>query len=148
MTREDAKSRFKALLSERSNGDQPEGIVACMLDFYRDERVADCRIEDDGDMLLYQWGTYDWGQGRWFDLNITRQFIPAGGDDDQGIFQLSLSMKYTPTPDLDALGSGNRWCGSPGELSEFSDFVKSSAALKAVTGRPCDKFKVEYSQAG
>ena len=147
MTSSEAKARFEAILSQRENRDSPDVLFSSLLDFYRDERVEDCRIEDDGDMLLYQWGTYDWGQGRWFDLSITRQFIPEGGEDDE-IFQLLVSAKYSPTPDLDSLGSGNRWCGSPDELSQFDEFVSASAALKKLADQPCDKLEVEYNQAG
>jgi hypothetical protein len=118
-----------------------------MLDFYRDERVEDCKIEDDGDMLLYQWGTYDWGQGRWFDLNITRQFIPDGGDDDE-IFQLSVTAKYSPAPELDALGSGNKWCESPDKLPHFKEFLDSSAALQFLHQKPCDKVDVSFNHTG
>lgn len=147
MRSDEAKDRFEELLSQRENGTHPEDIVSCMLDFYRDERVTDCRIEDDGDMLLYQWGTYDWGQGRWFDLNITRQFIPTD-DEDEGVFQLSVSAKYSPSAELDSLASGNQWCGSPDELSQFEDFLGRSAAMKNLSGRSCDKLEIEYNQAG
>jgi hypothetical protein len=41
--------------------------VRLMLDFYRDVRAQGVDLDDDGDMLLFQWGTYDWdGAGRTF----------------------------------------------------------------------------------
>ncbi len=147
MNSSEAKARFEALLSQCDKRDFPDVIISCMLDFYRDERVEDCRIEDDGDMLLYQWGTYDWGQGRWFDLNITRQFIPQGGEDDD-IFQLSVTAKYSPAPDLDELCSGNKWCGSPDEFPQFEEFVRGSNALKHLTGRPGDKVAITCNLTG
>ena len=147
MTSDDAKAQFEALLSRKEQNDHPDVIIACMLDFYRDERASDCQLEDDGDMLLYQWGTYDWGEGRWFDLNITRQFIPED-DEDEGMFQLSVTAKYSPTPELEALGSGSRWCGSRDGLSEFTDYVKGSEAFKSLSGQSCGKREVEYNQAG
>jgi hypothetical protein len=118
-----SKGRFEKFLSEQSKPAVPGEIVSCMLDFYRDVRAADCQIGDGGDMLLYQWGTYDWGEGRWFELNITRQFIPLGGGDEENIFQLSVTALYRPSPALDALESGNKWCGSPAELLDFETFV-------------------------
>ena len=147
MTSAEAKSKFETLLAQREKNDHPEVIIACMLDFYRDERVSDCRLEDDEDMLLYQWGTYDWGEGRWFELNITRQFI-SEDDEDEGVFQLSVTAKYSPTPELEALRSGNRWCGSPDGLYEFRDFLMDSQALTKLSGQSCDKREVEYNQAG
>ncbi len=143
MTSGEAKAKFESLLSTRRDKDNPVVIISCMLDFYRDERTEDCRIEDDGDMLLYQWGTYDWGQGRWFDLNITRQFIPEGGEDDE-IFQLSVSAKYFPTPELDALGANNRWCESPSKLPQFNESIAESPALMRLAGRPCYTVEIAY----
>jgi hypothetical protein len=49
-----------------------EGIEA-MLAFRAQIVCATCS----DDMLLYQWGSYDWGNGRYFEVNITRQFIEA-----------------------------------------------------------------------
>ncbi|MBL9154707.1 MAG: hypothetical protein JNK37_19665 [Verrucomicrobiales bacterium] len=148
MTSNDARYRFEKLLSQRANNSHPEVIVSCMLEFYQQERVSDCKIEGDGDMLLYQWGAYDWGQGRWFDLNVTRQFTLADDWDDDGIFHLSVSAKFTPNADLDALGSGNCWSGSPSNLSKFSALVMKTDAMQALVGRPCDRLDVEYSQVG
>ena len=53
-----------------------------MLRFYGDESVAGCRDDGAGDMLLYQWGTYDWGAGESFEFDITRQLIFADDEDD------------------------------------------------------------------
>jgi hypothetical protein len=33
-------------------------------------------------MLLFQWGTYDWGTGEHFGFNLTRQLIGEGRVDD------------------------------------------------------------------
>ena len=41
----------------------PERGLDAMLSFYRDVRAVDCDIAEQGDMLLYQWGIYDWGKG-------------------------------------------------------------------------------------
>ena len=105
--------------------DPAEG-VELMLTFYRDERAAECRIDADGDMLLFQWGTYDWGEGESFDFDITRQFILGDGDDED-IFQLSLTFKFKPTIALRQLADGNRWCHSPEEIEAFRVFIKSSS---------------------
>ena len=118
-----------------------------MLEFYGDERVSDCELDEDGDMLLYEWGTYDWGAGHWFNCQITRQFIPRdGGDED--IFQLTVTAKYTPSSQTDALGSGNKWCGSPSELATFTDCVLQSKSLRSLRGKPCEKLVTEYNGEG
>ena len=49
-----------------------------MLEFYRDVRAENCVTDEEGDMLLCQWGLYDWGGGASFQFNLTRQFIEPG----------------------------------------------------------------------
>src|SRR5438067_2763877 len=110
---------------------QPAEGIDLMLDFYRNERVDGCPVADDGDMLLYQWGCYDWGDGESFELDITRQLIDAGGEDED-IRQLSLTFRFVPNATLRALGDGNQWCSSPAGLSEFRSFINASAAFSAV----------------
>lgn len=102
-----------------------------MFAFYQAEKPAGCDGPD-GDMLLFQWGTYDWGTGRHFSLNITRQFIEDGLQDDDAISQLSLTFRFDPTVELEALGAGNRWCDGPSEFSIVRDSALSSVPFMAV----------------
>ena len=53
-----------------------------MLAFYESMRFDDVDLAADGDMLLYQWGTYDWGRGASFEFDITRQLILGAGEDE------------------------------------------------------------------
>ena len=64
--------------------------VQLMLDFYREVRADDCDLDAGGDMLLFQWGTYDWGSGEAFEYDITRQLIREPYYDE--ILQLSLTF--------------------------------------------------------
>lgn len=109
----------------------PRKGFAQMFSFYQSVAVEGCDQPDD-DMLLFQWGTYDWGSGTHFELNITRQFIEHELQDDDAISQLSLTFRFEPTPERDGLGLGNRWCNGPAELQEFLEFTLSSPAFAAV----------------
>jgi len=102
-----------------------------MLDFYR-TTPAGCIVEANGDMLLFQWGTYDWGQGLAFEVTITRQLIDAGAVDDDAISQLHLTFEYAPPSAFGALGSGNIWCKDRCGLAEFSALLFDHDAVKAV----------------
>ena len=117
-----------------------------MTGFYREERAEGCAVDGDGDMLLYQWGTYDWGEGESFELDITRQLITGGEDDD--IFQLSLTFRFRPTAALRELGASNRWCHSPDELEDFRAFVHGSAAFLAVGHKVAPDVRLDYGIAG
>jgi len=124
-----------------------EGIDL-LLSFYEDERAEECEIGEDGDMLLYQWGSYDWIIGvEAFELDITRQLI-GPGHEDEDIFQLSLTFKFAPTIESRAIKNGNRWCSRPTEVDSFRDFIHKSAAFQAVVGQVPQTITLLYGEAG
>ena len=116
--------------------------LAAMLELYKTVRVSDCTLDDDGDMLLFQWGTYDWGKGPYFEIDLTRQFAPDGGADDD-IWQLSLTFLFWPTRSLVA---GHRWCARPTELDDFARYMWSHPAL-ALTDDPV-RIELDYNRTG
>jgi len=122
-----------------------DGIEA-MLAFYREVRAKDADLDNQGDMLLYQWGTCDWGKGRFFELDITRQLIVGEGDDD--IWQLHLTYHFTPSPALDSIGAANRWCESLDDLDEMHSFILASPAYAKACTTPVVKVVLVYECAG
>jgi len=117
----------KQLLQSLSAGQ----LVDLMLSFYGSARPVGLAPGSDADMLLYQWGTYDWGQGRFFEFDITRQFIRQVND-IRIISQLSLKANFSPSAALEAIRPGNRWLEAAEQLSSFSEFIRTSAAYRAV----------------
>ncbi len=83
-------------------------------------------------MLLYQWGTYDWGVGNHFELNITRQFVEAALQDDDAISQLSVTFRFDATPALGSLGEGNVWLEGLKSASLFRERIFVDSAFLAV----------------
>jgi hypothetical protein len=114
-----------------------EGIEA-MLEF---RAAIACAVCSD-DMLLYQWGSYDWGAGTHFELNITRQFVEAEMEDDDAISQLSLTYKYKPSKELEALGASNCWEDDP---PDFRQFILGSAPFMAVADAKPDQVELIHS---
>lgn len=104
-------------------------LVQVMLAFYRDHRVDGVEIDGDGDMLLFQWGTYDWGEGKKFELDITRQFIDEDEECSEMI-QLHMTLKFAVTDELEQIESGNEWCDSPEDINDFVKFVESNKAYQ------------------
>ena len=145
-----AKKRFLQIIQgsrhELSALLPAEGI-RLMLEFYANERADGCAIDQDGDMLLYQWGTYDWGEGEFFEFNITRQFMDAAGEDDD-IRQLSLTFKFEPTEALRKLADGNRWCATPDEVDEFRTFIEASDAYMTLANEKASNVNLDLSVAG
>ncbi len=119
--------------------------IRLMLDFYQDIRAQGCDLDDDGDMLLFQWGTYDWdGTGPTFQSDITRQFIKAGSEGDDGMTQLSFTFHFPPTAELERIHSGNKWCSVPKKLPKFEKFITDSEAFKAVADTLPSKVEIHY----
>ena len=119
-----------------------------MLSFYRDVRADQCPLDEDADMLLYQWGTYDWGQGRSFELNITRQLIFNASGEDDDIWQLSLTFKYVPSSEFGVIGTGNKWCENITGLQEFQQFILSSQAFEVAQSTEPKNIELRYECAG
>ncbi len=150
MKPKNAKSAFQKHLRggalQLNNMTPAQGIDA-MLSFYQDDRADGCSFDEDADMLLFQWGTYDWGDGAFFDLNITRQLI-FGGFEDKNIWQLSLIFKFNPTDAMRTLDSGYKWCGSLGDTHQLSKFIHDSNAFQLVAHETPDKVELEFECAG
>ena len=125
----------------------PSKGIDLMLGFYDQNTVDGCRDDGHGDMLLYQWGTHDWGDGKSFELDVTRQ-LTFGEGEAEDIFQLSLTFKFVPTTELTQLASGNRWCSSREELEGFRNFIRQSAALLTVNEKLASSVQLEYGVAG
>ncbi len=135
----DSKARFEKFITD--SGSLLAALTAAeatrlMLAFYRSVRAANCPLDESGDMLLFQWGAYDFGEGDTFRYDITRQFILSGSEGDEGMSQLSLTVHYAVTEPLRAL-KGNRWCSSPAQAAEFEEFIRShEATFAAATLKP------------
>ena len=119
--------------------------VELMLEFYRKIRATNCPIDDNGDMLLYQWGVYDWGKGETFNIDITRQFIIKGSSGDEGMSQLSFTLHFTPSEKLHKIRDGNRWCESLSELEDFREFILNSEAYQAIRDLRPARVELDWS---
>ncbi len=143
----DEFARFLAARRHRITELALPAAIDAMLAFYAEVRMEGCDMAHDGDMLLYQWGTYDWGRGRNFELDLTRQFIFGAGEDDE-IWQLSLTFLFTPSPALAAVASGNRWCRSLDKRDDLRAFILASPAYAAACAAPILRVDLDWECAG
>lgn len=119
-------------LRDRLDRAGPDATVAArfavMRAFYREVRVEDCPLEDDGDMLLFQWGTVRAADTHRFEIDLTRQLIAIG---DEEPLQLHLTAQLAPTAALTALGAGQEWCPTPADLDAFAALIEGTPAYAA-----------------
>jgi hypothetical protein len=108
-------------------------LVESALSFYQSIRATGLATDAQSDMLLFQWGVFDWGHGERFEFDITRQFISSGAFGDDAISQLHCTAYFPPTPELRAIPVANSWCRSVADVESFSAFIRGSAAYRAVS---------------
>ncbi len=101
------------------------------IDYYRDVEFNEVNKKADGDMLLFQYGIYDWEGEQYFQINFTRQFYEVYEDGHQ-IYQLEVTFYYL-SDDLSDVLSFNKWSSECFDLDEFQDvIVKSVGFEKAI----------------
>jgi hypothetical protein len=149
----DARQEFENFLNGRNLRERNLNLSdACeaFFDFYRDLRPHGGVFEqhEDADMLLFQWGSYDWGRGEHFSFNLTRQLIVSEDAEDEDIWQLSLTFEFEPHNELRALGRGDQWCHSLLKLPEFREYVYRSAAFTTCTKHQIQRTVIDYGVAG
>jgi hypothetical protein len=118
-------------------------VFDAMVAFYREERVSDVDVK--GDMLLFEWGTYNWGNGRRFQIDVSRQLTMGPGDENQ--WQLRFTHCFDPSRELRALKQGNRWCETPASLPEFELYVRENPAHRAVRELKAPEIEFFYDVA-
>ncbi len=105
-------------------------VFDAMLRYYADVRVNGCDPGDDEDMLLVDWGSYDWGDGRAYEVDLSRLVVLPGRTDDD-VVQLHIVYRFPNEGALAKIPVGNDWWGSPSKVAEFEEVLKNNVALVA-----------------
>ncbi len=122
--------------------------IRLMISFYRAVRAEGCALNMCGDLLLFLWGTDDWGQGQTFTCEIMRHFIVTkkGEGDFGAMSQLSLTFHFTPSAPLKKLREGKRWCSKPKDLAAFEAHIACTEACQATAGLRPNKVTLVYDE--
>lgn len=140
--RTDALAALRAfaptVLSQR-----PSQALATLARWYREAR-ADVELDEDGDMLLAEWGpVHAFGEAPRWEFAAVRQLLWDDADGEQVIWQLRLAWDTSAPP---AIRSGHAWCDAPDELEAWLDAIRAEvplASLDATLGPA----RLEYEQA-
>jgi hypothetical protein len=131
----DIGSLCTTLQAQLADGPIPHDGFARFLDCYKQYRIDRCLADDDGDVLVFQWGTYDWGDGEQFEVSLTRELLTAVGDGEEDVRQVALAYRFEPTRELEQLGDGELWCDDPGSADRFWAKVQKTKPYLAVAHR-------------
>lgn len=121
-------AHFASVLGVDPERDPHAVVFDAMLRYYADVRVNGCDPGDDEDMLLLDWGSYDWGEGRAYEVDLSRQ-VELPGRRDEAVVQLHIVYRFPNTGEIAKVPVGNDWWGSPGSVGEFAEVLKTNAAL-------------------
>lgn len=123
----------------------PEKALELIIEFYHSTQVKGVdRDIQDNDMLLFQYGTYDWhdGNGSNFSLDFTRQIIL---EIEHEPYQIGFILYYPPGIVGD-IGSYNRWSIADQSVGDWATEIKSTKGFKMVSSRKAKSFEIRFSQ--
>ena len=99
---------------------------------YIESRLAKTDLANDGDMLLFQWGAYDWGNGLHSSIDLTRQTMVTSWGQDV-ISQLRCNYMFDSSV-LSGINPGNIWCHQPKDAQGFLTIIETHPAYIAALG--------------
>ena len=133
----------KYLKKELGKVQNPQEALDRFISFFRKYKIKAELEHEEEDMLLYQYGTYDWtGKGGNYEFNLTRQFeIP----NDDEFLQLSLTLFYKPET-VGEIEADNSWSTDFNNLEDWIDHIKSTVGFKKVDGIKPEKIEIELEK--
>ncbi len=109
----------------------PEEVFSAAFDAFREFASmpfsGTAPLDEDGDAILVEYGTYSFRGQPEFSIDLTRQFIEPG--DDGEMYQLHCSLYWEPSELTEALGSDSLWSMD----QELPDYFNSVAELPGLT---------------
>lgn len=94
------------------------------LSFYKNTRIKGVHFNEDGDMLLIQWGIYSLEGTKQFQFDITRQFIESANNEDSQMSQFHLTLIY-PAMHFLEVENGNEWFDHPNLSFEIRSLIEN-----------------------
>ncbi|MCL1919356.1 MAG: hypothetical protein FWG14_13860 [Peptococcaceae bacterium] len=99
--------------------------------------------EDDGDMLLYQYGIYQDGEhGKYFSFDITRQFITLTEEEP---YQLCFTLIYD-TDQFEGIDSYDSWSIDFDNLESFINDIKRTDGFELAGKSEPKTYRIEFDQ--
>jgi len=144
---EGLKDKLQGLVHSKLSKDvsiSADLLIETMIDFYvKDKPDYPVDSEDDEDMLLFQYGTYDWDRtGAKFELDITRQLADPN---DEEFYQICFTLFYRPD-DIGQLEAFNSWSIDAPTLEDWKQVIKSSEGYgRAILYKPLD-YRIELTK--
>jgi hypothetical protein len=118
------------------------------IDYYREIRFEEYSNGDaDEDVLFFQYGCYDWGKGRFFEIDFTRQYYKVFSEDgDNEVIQQQFKFYFDPAF-FDAVQGYNVWSHNCDDLFGFESKITGSEGYLAALNREPMRFETQVVHA-
>ena len=136
------EKEYKKWMGKMYNKGQPSNvaeIVKFSLILFQEIKMKDIAIDDNADTLLFQYGTYDWGNGKFFEFDITRQFIKPY---ENKPYQLSMTFYFEPIE----CNTYDCWNSEFESLEKWAANIKKSKGYKAGKKLKPIKFEIKFEK--
>jgi hypothetical protein len=134
MDRERISEAFRSYLEGKGlkqNGLSLQSFLPIFLGYNRDVQFKEVDRSDDGDMLLFQYGTHDWGEGQFFEVDFTRQFYEVFAErDGHEIHQQSITFFFDPVG-FEDIERFNTWSTEHDDFTGFENTIRNSLGFAA-----------------
>lgn len=138
--------------------------------WYSDVRIAGAELDDDGDMLLWQWGAIrplilseptdlrhrdnddelQFADEELQYLDFTRQVFPAGDDEeadfDDAAVQLSITLCFGPADGNEP--NANQWIETPADIPARTKKVLSHPFVRSLMSVPTGTLAITVDHCG
>ncbi|MGH1364542.1 MAG: hypothetical protein ACRBF0_13360 [Calditrichia bacterium] len=128
---------LKSQIGEIKNNDD---AIKQFLKFFEEFKIKEELEHEEEDMMLFQYGIYDWqnGKGKEFSFGLTRQFeIP----DEDEFLQLSLTLFYN-CDQTGEVESFNSWSVDSGNLNDWEQLIKNSEGYLKSKNRTPNRIEI------
>lgn len=140
LTKDSIENAFKEKVSESLT---VNNALQFVIDFYTNYEIknVDTTIPDN-DMLLFEYGIYDWqdGKGKNYTIDITRQFYIENEDSD-GFSQLHL-MLYFNSEEYKNIEAANKWSIDFESIEDWKVFVSNTEGFQLAEGKVAKAFDI------
>jgi hypothetical protein len=123
------KNQLKEIISSHiiNNPISPDVALISMLEFYKNHSMKSKKENGDDDMLLFQYGLYDWdGNGERFELNLTRQIADQTKEE---YYQIMVTINYEATV-IGKIESFTLWSIDHPILEEWEKQIMNTEGFK------------------
>lgn len=106
-------------------------IINVFADSYSNENAKYKRSED-ADMLLFQYGVYDWGEGKNLEIDFVRQIIKK-----DSVNQIHITLKFPYKEKFSRIESYSEWYNSYNNdktLKEWKNEIENLAIFQETKG--------------